>query len=69
MINNKEILDILVVGSGLSGMTFAEEYLKKNKKINIISPIIKSYNKNDLQDKFIEKKALPPQWKKILIIF
>lgn len=64
MINNKEILDILVVGSGLSGMTFAEEYLKRNKKINIISPIIKSYNNNDLQDKFIEKKTLPPQWKK-----
>jgi hypothetical protein len=64
MINNKEILDILVVGSGLSGMTFAEEYLKKNRKINIISPTIKSNNKNSLQDKFIEKKTLPPQWKK-----
>ena len=29
MIDKKKILDILVVGSGLSGMTFAEEYLKK----------------------------------------
>jgi hypothetical protein len=64
MINKKEILDILVVGSGLSGMTFAEEYLKKNKKINIISPTIKFNKKNCLHNTFIEKKTLPPQWKK-----
>ena len=41
-----KINDILVVGSGLSGLIFAEEYLKKNKKINLISPDFKTKKKN-----------------------
>ncbi len=60
---NNKIFDILILGSGLSSMIFAEEYLKKNKKINIISP---SFDK-DIQDKFSFKpddKGLPPQFKK-----
>ena len=60
---NNKIFDILILGSGLSSMIFAEEYLKENKKINIISP---SFDK-DTQDKFSFKpddKGLPPQFKK-----
>ena len=60
---NNKIFDILILGSGLSSMIFAEEYLKKNKKINIISP---SFNK-DLLDNFRftpDDKGLPPQFKK-----
>jgi siroheme synthase (precorrin-2 oxidase/ferrochelatase) len=30
--------NILVVGTGLTGLNFIYEYLKKNKKINVISP-------------------------------
>ena len=60
---NNKIFDVLILGSGLSSMIFAEEYLKKNKKINIISP---SFDK-DIHDKFLFKpddKGLPPQFKK-----
>ena len=60
---SNKIFDILILGSGLSSMIFAEEYLKKNKKINIISP---SFNK-DLLDNFRftpDDKGLPPQFKK-----
>ena len=58
-----KINDILVVGSGLSGLTFAEEYLKKNKKINLISPDFKSKTKLNYKPK-LDYKALPPQFKK-----
>ena len=30
---SNKIFDILILGSGLSSMIFAEEYLKKNKKL------------------------------------
>ena len=59
----KKIFDILVVGTGLSGLTFAEEYLKKNRTINFISPTLKK----DIQDtsKYkLDYKGLPPQFKK-----
>ena len=59
----KNIFDILVVGSGLSSMIFAEEYLKKNRKINLISPDFKKKNKDNLLNK-INYKSLPPQLKK-----
>ncbi len=35
---SEKVFDILVVGSGLSSLVFAEEYLKKKKNIDIISP-------------------------------
>ena len=33
----KKIYDILVVGSGLSSLSFIDSYLEKNDKIDIIS--------------------------------
>jgi hypothetical protein len=33
----KNILDLVVIGSGLSGLNFADEYSRSGKKINIIS--------------------------------
>ena len=47
----KNVFDILVVGSGLSSMIFAEEYLKKNRKINLISPDFKKLGKLSLETK------------------
>ena len=41
----KKLLDILVVGSGLSSLSFINSYLEKNKKIHLIS-----------YDKVIKKK-------------
>ena len=41
----KKLLDILVVGSGLSSLSFINSYLEKNKKIDLIS-----------YDKVIKKK-------------
>ena len=59
----KKIFDILVVGSGLSGLTFAEEYLKKNRTLNFISPTLKKDTNDDTKYK-LDYKALPPQFKK-----
>ena len=60
---SEKIFDILVVGSGLSSMTFCEEYLKKTKKIDLISPSFsKKFKKNP---KFRpDDRGLPPQFKK-----
>ena len=33
----KKILDLVVIGSGLSALNFADEYSKSGKRINIIS--------------------------------
>ena len=41
----RKLLDILVVGSGLSSLSFINSYLEKNKKIHLIS-----------YDKVIKKK-------------
>ena len=56
----KEInLDTVVVGSGLSGLSFANEFLKKNKKISIISCV---NEKLEAKQKFVDlEKDLPPQ--------
>ena len=59
----EKIFDIVVVGTGLSGLSFAEEYLKKNKFINFISPSFKSKTQNNSEHK-LDYKALPPQFKK-----
>lgn len=59
----EKILDHLVVGSGLSGLIFAKEYLKKKRKVNIISGNVNIENyKNKTNFKF--KNILPPQFKK-----
>ena len=34
---SNKIFNILIVGSGLSGLVFAEEFLKKNLKLHMIS--------------------------------
>lgn len=60
---SEKIFDILVVGSGLSSMSFIEEYLKKKKKINIISPSFKKNYKKKIKVK-PDDKGLPPQFKK-----
>jgi len=59
----EKIFDILVAGSGLSSMAFIEEYLKKKKKIHLISPSFKknSINKTNIRP---DDKGLPPQFKK-----
>ena len=59
----KKIFDILVVGSGLSGLTFAEEYLKKNRTLNFISPTLKKDTNDNTKHK-LDYKSLPPQFKK-----
>jgi hypothetical protein len=59
-----KIFDVLVVGSGLSSMIFCEEYLKKKKLINVISPDFKkTKQENNLAINF---NSLPPQYKKSL---
>jgi len=43
----KNILDLVVIGSGLSGLNFADEYSRSGKKINIISYVDENIlNKN-----------------------
>ena len=59
----KKIFDILVVGTGLSSMSFCEEYLKTNKKINVISPSFQTRKK--INSKYMPNdRGLPPQFKK-----
>ena len=60
---SKKIFDVLVVGSGLSSMSFIEEYLKKKKKINIISPSFKKKYKSGINIR-PDDKGLPPQFQK-----
>ena len=38
MQKKEKIYEILVIGSGLSALTFVDSFLEKNKKIDIISP-------------------------------
>ena len=59
----KKIFDILLVGSGLSSIVFAKEYLKKNQNINIISPDFKKVT-NQFPENQLSYKSLPPQFKK-----
>ena len=56
----KKIYDILVVGSGLSSLSFIDSYLEKNDKIDIIS--FKKTKKifPQINNKHI-LKILPPQ--------
>ena len=36
--------NLVVIGSGLSSLSFIESYLEKNKKIDVISPQFKKLN-------------------------
>ena len=61
---SNKIFNIIIVGSVLSSLIFAEEFLKKNSKLHMISP---EFNKRkDKGDKKlnIDYKTLPPQIKK-----
>ncbi len=58
MQKKEKIYEILVIGSGLSALTFVDGYLEKNKKIDIISPDF-NYRKKDKINHL--KKLLPPQ--------
>ena len=61
-----KVFDILIVGSGLSSLIFAEEYLKKKSKLHMISPSFNNKNINVSKLK-VDYKTLPPQLKRILI--
>ena len=56
----KKIYDIIVVGSGLSSLTFVDSYLEKNKKIDIISFRKTKKKFPQINNKHI-LKILPPQ--------
>ena len=59
----KKIFDILIVGSGLSSLVFAEEFLKKKPKLHMISPEFNNKDENDKKPN-VDYKTLPPQIKK-----
>ena len=57
------IYNIIIIGSGLSALSFANSYLEEKKQINIISPDFKNEiykNQNESLDLF-HKKNLPPR--------
>ena len=56
----KKIYKILVVGSGLSSLSFIDSYLKKNNKIDVISFDNKKIDITNIKNKHIYK-ILPPQ--------
>ena len=58
-----KLYDIIVVGSGLSSLSFIDAYLEKNKKINVISPEFKtSENNYELENAHLyNDKNIPPQ--------
>ena len=60
----KKKFDIIVVGTGLSSLSFIDSYLEKNNKINVISP---NFNNNFFENKYLNShidKYLPPQMAK-----
>ena len=60
-VKHKKILDLVVVGSGLSSLNFIDTYLKKKKKINVISPDFTDNLK--FKKKYKKKEPLPSQMK------
>ena len=56
----KKIYNILVVGSGLSSLSFIDTYLKRKKKIDIISYENKKIDTSGSKNSHIFK-ILPPQ--------
>ena len=61
---SSKILDLVVIGTGLSGLNFIDTYLEKNKNVNVISP-----NINKLIKKKNNSRVLPSQMagKEILV--
>lgn len=55
-----KVFNILVVGSGLSSLTFIDSYLEKNKKIDVISFNKSKKNFSQINNNHI-LKILPPQ--------
>ena len=55
-----KVIDLIVIGSGLSGLNFIDTYLKKKKIIHLISPENK---KNNNQNNKKQKRILPAQMK------
>ena len=55
-----KLYDVLVVGTGLSSLTFIDSYLEKHKKVDVISFKKNSKIKTKLNNKHIFK-ILPPQ--------
>jgi len=54
---------LVVIGSGLSGLSFIDSYLEKNKKIDVISPEFNKFkheNKSENSHLYNDKN-LPPQ--------
>ena len=56
--NNKNI-DIIVIGSGLSGLNFVDTYLEKKQKVHVISPNFNTIVNDN--NRFNNLKALPSQ--------
>jgi hypothetical protein len=54
-------LDNVVIGSGLSALSFSNEFLKKNKKIDIICPVKNLWNREKSDEITKIKQNLPPQ--------
>ena len=60
-VKHKKILDLVVVGSGLSSLNFIDTYLKKKKKVDVISPDFTDNLK--FKKKYKKKEPLPSQMK------
>jgi len=58
MVKKNKIYDVLLVGSGLSSLSFIDSYLEKNNFINVISP---QYSKKQPKKNRHIFKLLPPQ--------
>ena len=58
--DKKKIYKILVVGSGLSSLSFIDSYLKKNNKVDVISFESKKIDTSSVENRHIFK-ILPPQ--------
>ena len=55
--------NLVVIGSGLSSLSFIDSYLEKNKKIDVISPQFKKTEKiyKSENSHLYNNKNLPPQ--------
>ena len=55
--------NLIVIGSGLSSLSFIDSYLEKNNRVDVISP---EFKKSDIKDEsqnshLYNYKNLPPQ--------
>ena len=57
--------NLVVIGSGLSGLSFIDSYLEINKKVDVISPEFKNfrYKEKSENSHLYNDKNLPPQMK------